>query len=488
MSNQTDSTINIHAESRVSPLNGPDSPAYFPEDFTHRPRPLIFLLGLDVTNKDVHQKVLEAFTNPRGSNRPNIRYEVAKADHVYPDKKKPRLNYEGYIPAGIMPSHWIDKHLNKLPAVIVLFQDLDWDSEDYDLRQTECVSRVSCIRKALQGHPTRVLLILLQSKVFQMTHQHGSSGDREQLPGRRAAAIIQSCGLETSQLCYLPNSARMMTLILKFEVFFLEQAQLYYTHRIKRVRAHKDLLSKPTHAFVFVRHSFKQGIFAELKKDSQSALKHYMQAYQYISELPESMDTGLEVLIVGGLLNYKICQLTFINNPRPAIATFRKHIQYYFGFLTERGSIVPPNLSFQMEHWISSEYNHFAKMFTEVIDGIQTLNPGMFYVTAAEYAKKRRDTAKNIPPPSIDFTAEELMKPVSTKYYGIYPWMGGTEEDGKIDCDKRNREIELLRAKERLVDHTWEVISLLCRAINQFKKYSSRRMIANIKVRDNLYN
>ena len=447
----------------------PDNPGFFPEDLSHRPRPLVFLVGLDLKERDVHKRIYEAFTVHKSTKRPIINYKLVTPAHEYPSRSKQKLTYEGYIPKGIVPAGWIRKHLNDLPSVLVLFYDLDWDAQDFEQKQTECSSRISCLRQSLQGLNTRVLLVLIQSRIFIISHS-GTAAD--QTAARRTNGIIQACGIQGEQLFPLPHTERMMDCILKIEVSFMDQAMLYYAHRIKTVRAHKDLLSRPTHLSLFVRHQFKIGFLSEIKKDLSGALKHYNHAYNNLLEIQVEDRNALEVKMVAGILNYKICQLTFVDSPRQAISTFRKHIE------TFRRHEGPQDLSFQHQHWLAAENSHFARMFADAIDGIQTLNPGMYYVIAAEHAKARRDIAKRLSPPN----SPTPFLPPAPRFYGQYSWRGGLPESEETDESLRSAGVAYLCQGEQNVEHNWEVIGLLCRAVNQFKRYSSRRLTASVKV------
>ena len=448
----------------------PDNPGFFPEDLSHRPRPLVFLVGLDIREKDVHKRIFDAITVHKSTKRPVINYQLVTASDEYPERSKQKLTYEGYIPEGIVPAGWLHKHLYELPAVLVVFYDLDWDEQDFEPRQTECSSRISCLRHSLQGLSTRILLVLVQSRVFLASHSLSAA---DQLTARRVSGLAQICGIQGEQLFQLPHTERMMDCILKIETSFLDQAMLYYTHRIKTVRAHKDLLSKPTHLSLFVRHQFKIGFFSEIKKDLTGALKHYNHAYNYLMEIQVEDRNALEVKMVAGILNYKICQLTFVDSPRQAISTFRKHIEIF------RKHEGPRDLSFQHQHWLAAENSHFARMFADAIDGIQTLNPGMYYVIAAEHAKARRDITKGLPAPKSG-PAPSL--PPAPRFYGQYSWRDGLSESEETDESMRSAGVAHLCEREQNVEHNWEVIGLLCRAVNQFKRYSSRRLTASVKV------
>ena len=57
-----------------------------------------------------------------------------------------RSSYEWYIPKGILKSSWMPKHLDQVPAVVVIFFDLDWDEQLWKERQMECTTRVEIVR------------------------------------------------------------------------------------------------------------------------------------------------------------------------------------------------------------------------------------------------------------------------------------------------------------------------------------------------------
>ena len=57
-----------------------------------------------------------------------------------------RSNYEWYIPRGIFKTAWLEKHLKEIPAVVVLFFDLDWDDPDFKEKQMECAKRLGTLR------------------------------------------------------------------------------------------------------------------------------------------------------------------------------------------------------------------------------------------------------------------------------------------------------------------------------------------------------
>lgn len=57
-----------------------------------------------------------------------------------------RTSYEWYIPKGILKTGWMNKHLNLVPALVVLFYELDWDDAQWKEKQSECATKVEIVR------------------------------------------------------------------------------------------------------------------------------------------------------------------------------------------------------------------------------------------------------------------------------------------------------------------------------------------------------
>lgn len=57
-----------------------------------------------------------------------------------------RTSYEWYIPKGIVKTGWMNKHLNMVPALVVLFYELDWDDPQWKEKQSECATKVEIVR------------------------------------------------------------------------------------------------------------------------------------------------------------------------------------------------------------------------------------------------------------------------------------------------------------------------------------------------------
>ena len=57
-----------------------------------------------------------------------------------------RTTYEWFLPKGILKRKWMTKHLYELPAVVIIFFDLDWGDPAWNEKKIGCSSRVKAIR------------------------------------------------------------------------------------------------------------------------------------------------------------------------------------------------------------------------------------------------------------------------------------------------------------------------------------------------------
>lgn len=87
---------------------------------------------------------------------------------------------------------------------------------------------------------------------------------------------------------------------------------------------------------------------AEMRVDQNTALKHYNQAYEWLEELKMTDSNCLEIKVIAGFLNYKMCKLMFnIGSPRDAITQFRAHIDKF------RNRVGYKELLFEHFAWLS---------------------------------------------------------------------------------------------------------------------------------------
>uniref|UniRef100_A0A6Q2ZQJ1 Trafficking protein particle complex subunit 11 n=1 Tax=Esox lucius TaxID=8010 RepID=A0A6Q2ZQJ1_ESOLU len=447
-----------------------------PPELCCRPMAFVALTGLDVTYNAIHRAIWDAFCANRRADRVPISFKVLPGDHEYPKCRTKRTSYEWYIPKGILKTGWMNKHLNLVPALVVLFYELDWDDPVWKEKQSECATKVEIVRTSLQGRNTKVAVVLIQKKT-------PLPPGEDLVASERAASLCNACDLSGKSLFVLPHTDHLVGYIIRLENAFYEHAQTYYYTEIRRVKSHKEFLNKTTHQLLFVRHQFKIAFFSELKQDTQNALKYYRTAYSLVHELRTHETNMLEIKTMAGFTNYKICRLCFQHNtPLDAIAQFRKHIDLC------KKKIGSAELAFEHTAWMSKQFQSFGDLFDEAIKlgltAIQTQNPGFYYQQAAYYAQERKQQAAHMCAHEVRYPTPDPLETLSgaLDFYGQRAWRQGHQSIDPPDAEKEKVGIQALQVKEKDVPHSELIIALLSNAVAQFKKYKCPRMKSHLMV------
>jgi tetratricopeptide (TPR) repeat protein len=448
--------------------------AEFPAELLARPLPFVALVGLDVVHNAVHRMIWHTFAVDRRPDRVPVNFQCLPGDHEYPKANPKKPTYDGYIPRGVLKRNWAKKHLQQVPAVLALFYDLDWEDQQWKERQMECASRVESMRAGLQGRNTRIALVLIQSR------STNPSGD-DVVARERAAMLCNACKLSSNSLFLLPHADRLLGYIIRLESEFYELCQQYYQGESRTIKNRRDFLHKPTQLLLFVRHQFKIGFFSEIRQDFLSALRHYIQAYTFINEVKANEQNLLELKLVAGFINYKICKLCFQSGqPRDAIAQFRRHIDFYKDLMGYQ------LLAFEHYAWLSKQFSLFSELFDKAIEtgleAIQIQHPGFYYHQAAVFAKNQKDLFEVLCSSSAHKKTANFVTIQQPEYFGQRIWRIGLSDFEASSEEEQSEGIFLVQCQETRVDHSAIIVSLLGNAINQFKKHRSSRMRQSLLV------
>ncbi|XP_074640815.1 trafficking protein particle complex subunit 11-like [Tubulanus polymorphus] len=440
-----------------------------PGELLCKPTGLIVLTGLDVMYNAVHKSISDSFSNNRRADRVPLKFRIFEGDHEYPKVRSKRTTYEWYIPKGILKKSWMHKHLDEVPALVVVFFDLDWDEVMWKERQMECATRVEIVRSSLQGRSTKVAVVLIQKNA-------PLPPGEDVIAAERAASLCSACELSAKSLFVLPHTDHLLGYTIRLENAFYELAQSYYYTEARRVKSHKEFLNKTTHQLLFVRHQFKIAFFNELKQDTHIALKHYKQAYGHVLDLRMHDTNLLEIKSIAGFINYKICRISFQHNvPLDSIAQFRKHIDFF------KSRVGSPELAFEHSAWMAKQFQVFGDLFDEAIKfgltAVQTQHPGFYYQQAANHSIARKQLCRGLCHPAASTPVPDPLENLDNlDYYGQRPWRQGHQSIDPPDALKERDGIKALQNLEWQVDHSWIIIPLLSSAVAQFKKYKSPRM------------
>ena len=85
--------------------------------------------GLDTQGH--HKRIWDLFTSNRRADRLPLHFYAIQADHRFPLAKAKAAGVEPSLSSGILRTNWVTKHCRDVPAVAVLFVELDWASADW---------------------------------------------------------------------------------------------------------------------------------------------------------------------------------------------------------------------------------------------------------------------------------------------------------------------------------------------------------------------
>ncbi|CAG9537676.1 unnamed protein product [Cercopithifilaria johnstoni] len=433
-----------------------------------RQNQLIFLTGLDIINNRSHAAVFSAFTVNREVDRPPIDFVMLNGTQTFCESKVRRQSISNFS-RGFIRVDWFKKYVSELPSVIVLFADLGWDHPSWNEKATECESKISSLRASIGSHATRICIVLLQQTQL----------IDNPLAVERTTKLCQLCQLPAKQLFVLPLGERMFSSVLRLETAFHELAQAFYQQCLKSIRAR----SIPNNlSNLIIRQQFKLAFLSELRQDTHTALRHYKLAYQHCTEC-ETVDREIfELRAVAGLLNYKICQLSFFHSAAlEALAQQRRHNNVFF--CLPPGSYPSPATA-SIEHllWKGKQCSLFANLFERaVMSGlvaVSTQHPGIYLQAAACYYRQANEaiTVLNVSSQlaGLVYPSPDPLLPTADIFYGQRPWRTATENGSLLDPETEKN--ALIALELRCSPNHDRCIALLTSAMSQFKKYKCLRM------------
>ncbi|KAK5645307.1 hypothetical protein RI129_006607 [Pyrocoelia pectoralis] len=440
-----------------------------PPELCAKPLSLVGISGLDTLNNAIHKAIWETFNSNRRIERSPVLFRLISNSHEFPIVKPKRNSYEWYIPKGILKKNWMNKYLSEIPAVIAVFYDLDWNDSQWNEKMIECASRVQSIRAALEGRNTKIVVVLIQDTLPLPTGE-------DVLATERAVALCASCELNAKSLFVLPHGDHLQGYVIRLENAFYDLAKNFYYLEAKNIKSHREHLNKTTHQYLFVRHQFKMGFLNELQQDNHTAHKHYTHAYNNLLEIRIVDTNAMEIRIVAGFINYKLCRLMFgLSLPRDAISQFRSHTDRFkmrIGF---------QELAFEHNAWLSKQFSVFGDIFDEAVKlglpAVQTQHPGLYYQQAAQYAIARKKSCQELCQNITSYpTPDPLENLKNIEFYGQRPWRPGKLTAEPPDPHLESRGIQALQFLETQINHSNNIISLFGFSISQYKTYRCLRM------------
>uniref|UniRef100_UPI00358EE0D2 trafficking protein particle complex subunit 11 n=1 Tax=Myxine glutinosa TaxID=7769 RepID=UPI00358EE0D2 len=445
-----------------------------PPELCCRPMPFVALMGLDMIYNAVHRAIWEAFSANRRTDRVPVSFKILPGDHEFPKCRTKRTSYEWYIPKGILKVGWMHKHLNVIPAVAVVFFELDWDEPQWRERQSECSTRVEIVRQSLQGRGTKVAVVLIQKKA-------PLPPGEDLVASERASTLCAACELSAKALFVLPHTDHIVGYIIRLENAFYELSQGYYHAEARKVKSHKELLNRTTHQTstdVSGCLTVSQGVSDQCSNLQCRATPMWSDC---VTLMPLKQVVQRCKMVLQQNAAQQRCKAT-----RLVVHKCDK-VQQMVGQQSAAqvqqcaskgdGSKVLRNSAAQM-------YSVFGDLFDEAIKlgltAIQTQHPGFYYQQAAYRAQDRKKMALQLCKPlaSVVYPLPDPLETPSGKldYFGQRPWRQGHQSIDPPDPAREREGILALQLHERAVDHSGLIIPTLSSAVAQFKKYKCPRM------------
>ncbi|KAL5108672.1 Trafficking protein particle complex subunit 11 [Taenia crassiceps] len=487
---------------------------YFPQELHAKPKCLIALTGLDVGKKPFHASVLNGFYSNLRNDHLALRFRNLPLDHPY-SKAKPKHSsqYEWYLPKGLLKRQWMRKHLEELPAVVVVFFDLEGNGRTWTDKVKECARRVEIVRSNLISRATKLVVTLLHDKASNVIGDNVNALEDSQ-------ELCDQCQISIGSLFILQQSEFMSNYIKRLEAELYDMACNYYRNAAKRVKAHKSSLTKATQQLLLVRHTFKIAFFDELKQETNLALKHYRQAYNHLLELKMPNAHLLEFKVVAGFINFKICRISFQMRTSDAISQFQRHVEFF------KTAVGMPELAYEHEAWLSKQYEIFGGLLDEATEFSSKVpiaqHPGLYFYEAGRHTMNRRAIAARLCGATAGCTSTQSNDNISTdsstmssnrsptlsaatsivggavrinqtldtpqtaavptaanslpEFFGQRAWRNAGQTVETTDPIKEREGILALQAKEAQVDHSKLIIPLFARASLHFDRCGAKRM------------
>ncbi|TKR77518.1 hypothetical protein L596_018475 [Steinernema carpocapsae] len=437
-----------------------------------KPKQLVFLTGLDAVNNPGHNFVHQLFSNFVDDRFP-VQFRTLNGEADLSPSKKDSFAIKG--PRGILKSTWVRKYTERKPAVVVVFTDLDWDHPSWIEKKTECESKISSLRQSFgEQSATRFALVLLQSRPSE-----------DLSASEKISEICTQCRITQKQLftLSLANPEVTKTAVVRNVQAFHEMCQQFYQTTIRSVRARAIPNNYPN---LLIRQQFKLAFLSELRMDTHTALRHYRQAYNQITTYEIVDCDAYEIRSIAGLLNYKICQLSFAHSTAlEALSQYRKFITtFYAETICQYPS--PQLASIELSLWRAKQSVWFAELFENAIGrglvGISTQHPGLHYHAAANFyieANKKisnlrlnSDPSLTYPQPDPFVIIDDPLKKTML-YYGQRPWRVPFENGNLADpVTERNGRVAL---ELKSMPNYPRVMNLLNLSLSNYRTYRCER-------------
>ncbi|GBG77674.1 hypothetical protein CBR_g24120 [Chara braunii] len=389
-------------------------------------------------------------------------------------------------PLGIVKAGWLSKHRHRCPAVIAIFFETERVFGDGTQWMSVC-SQFDSIRASLsRGRPTKLVVCIVQ-------HVPGVVNEERAIALKKRGDLDPRCCM----LFVTHDQVDLKRSLSRFASVVSDLARQYYGEEGRRIktRLERKTYSSPE---LTVRYNFKVAVYCEFRRDWMAAVKYYTNAYSALMEVMgapldlQPVQRMMELKMVAELLNMKACTLLLhLGNSEEALKQFRRHIVAFQHLIGEGGE-------FLHWAWVARQFRLFGEILQQRFS--QALQPGFavnptdreiqpayYFKIAARYTSKRRKAYEDaLILESFAVEEEEDVLDGSPDKIGLPLYVGQPPRilsRGTTPDLQRPTEAEYVRHMlqlEKKVPHTMEVIELLTKAREQYKRLHGQRTMHEI--------
>ncbi|GAA5947145.1 hypothetical protein JCM3765_002176 [Sporobolomyces pararoseus] len=393
-------------------------------------------------------------------------------------------------PDGIIAPIWIRKHRELIPSVFILvlrlFEspssgggpvNLEEREEEERQHDAQLIREIIDRKRSTLERGIKLAVVLLCSRELL---------DDPSLD-LRLSLIRRQSGLDSRASLFVISpvpQSEVNNFVASIRTELWPAAIDYYrehARRVRRKRARQPAKGGLSERGWNVRYDYKLALFAEMRGESEVALKHYEDCYESLVDmfsqpnlLVARTKRWAEAKVLADCLTVKVAKLyLYLNDPSHSLSQLNRHV-FRFRQLSESWSIGEE--TFEFWSWLSKQYRLFGDLTTSALragfrlpslrppptpiptpgvpqppsPGLMPLNvlqhPGHYYFLSAVCALERRERYRTI---------KDALR---------------TNENGLGD---RPPEGALLH--EGKVDHTEIIIELYTKAYEHFKHHGRRR-------------
>jgi len=407
----------------------------FPKEVRSPPLVLAALLGAVPVHQPLTEALHESSITACGQKR--VKCLSFSYDMRIPPSKRGGKDVPGYEVCGLVKKRWLEKICNEVPSTLVVC--FDWSEEPLvsQADESQALSHLQHARRQARDRELRVLL-------FAVLHADVSD------PEAQCSALRMQP--EGSGLVIARGTADIAAKAQKLERLVYQNGLSFYADEEKRHRKVQPMVSTMPgwmQSALHVRANFKLGFLSEFRRDTRSALKHYIKAYEQLIKDASVADV-VERMSLCSHITIRMYQLYLQSHD---ISAAVHHCRIHAAFLR---SYSPSEELLAWRRWYGLTVNHqlFAELLESVVQQMPVLIDqadlwqfsGFHYQCAATYAMCLREWGKNaLESLSTDSSCGGDLVPA--------PFVGQNESLERPDeCASAIREVNLRRALQKATD------------------------------------